>query len=100
MSIFLENWQLLIGALTTLTAFIYGYKKQRTDNISDIQNVYNGLIKDVENRIATMRKQMQENSLKMQEMEVKIEELHNENIALRKENTNLKTEINKLKRKK
>jgi TolA-binding protein len=99
MSIFLENWQLIIGAVTTLTAFIYGYKKQRTDNISDIQKVYNGLIKDVESRIDTMRKQMQENSLKMQEMEVKIQELHNENVLLRKENTNLKSEINKLKRK-
>jgi uncharacterized coiled-coil DUF342 family protein len=100
MSIFLENWQLIIGALTTLTAFIYGYKKQRTDNISDIQNVYNGLIKDVENRIDTMRKQTQENSDKMLEMEVKIQELHKENIILKKENTNLKSEINKLKRKK
>jgi uncharacterized coiled-coil DUF342 family protein len=99
MSIFLENWQLIIGAVTTLTAFIYGYKKQRTDNISDIQNVYNGLIKDVENRIDTMRKQMQENSDKMLEMEAKIQELHDENIVLRKENTTLKSEINKLKKK-
>jgi peptidoglycan hydrolase CwlO-like protein len=99
MSIFLENWQLIIGGVTTLTAFIYGYKKQRTDNISDIQNVYNGLIKDVENRIDTMRKQMQENSDKMLEMEAKIQELHDENIVLRKENTTLKSEINKLKKK-
>ena len=95
---FFENWELIIGGLTTLTAFIFGYKKQRTDNISDIQNVYNGLIKDVEERIDNMRSQMQENSSKMKEMEQKIEILHNENILLKKENAKLKSEINKLKK--
>ena len=96
--ILVENWELIIGAVTTLIAFVYGYKKQRTDNISDIQNVYSGLIKDVEERIENMRTQMQQNSLKMNEMEVKIQELHQENVLLKKENMHLKREINKLKK--
>jgi peptidoglycan hydrolase CwlO-like protein len=94
----IENWELILGGLTTLSAFVFGYKKQRTDSIADIQNVYSGLIKDVEDRIENMRGQLQENSSKMQEMELKIQELHDENILLKKENAHLKREINKLKK--
>ena len=106
MKTIIEHWQSILAVGTAIIGFIFGYNKKRTDSISDIQQVYRGLIKDVEQRVETMSEQMKLNNIKMEEnnakmsnMEGRINELHKENLQLKKENSKLRNEINKLKRK-
>jgi chromosome segregation ATPase len=121
MDIFIQHWERFLAFGTLAIGFIFGYNKKRTDSISDIQNVYRGLIKDVEHKVESMSRQMALNNERMeinnnkmlemevkintlsqenQQMEAKISKLSLENVELKKQNTILSNLVNSLKQKK
>jgi len=94
--ILIENWQIIIGLISSGIAYISGRKMQtieekkaNSDALISTQIVYDNLVKDIEARHNEMR-------VEMQEVKNEVIQLRKENIELRKELRVWENKYNKL----
>ncbi len=61
MNFFIDNWQILIGVISTPIAWIYGGKmKQKTDAVSSMQSMYDGFLTDYKDRMTEVMTELSE----------------------------------------
>lgn len=73
---FLDNWQILIGLITTPIAWFFGGRlRQKTEAVSSMQEMYNGFLEDYK--------------LRMEEVLVEVKELRKHNKELQSQFNNI-----------
>lgn len=120
MSFLIENWQILIGVISTPIAWFFGGKmKQKSDAVISMQSMYDGFVSDYKDRmtevtteLTEIRKHNRDLQIKFNEIQLsyakEIEvsqnweklhrELENKYTKLQKDYDSLKIEVNKLKK--
>lgn len=57
---FLENWQILIGLITTPIAWFFGGRlREKTEAVSSMQDMYNNFLGDYKDRMTEVQTEMQ-----------------------------------------
>ena len=93
-----EHWEIIIGGIASLLAFIGGKGKRRYDSLSTMQDTYDKFVENFQEKYieleADVHKLKEQHSANKKE----IDDLNTQIINLRKENSKLVDEVNKWKK--
>lgn len=81
----IEHWEILAGMVASVVAYFSGKKRKRLDEISTLQNIYNKLFEDMNEKYEQMKVEITNLRAEVKQSNEKISKLESENHKLRKE---------------